>query len=159
MIDSLWFKLTACVAILGRVADKLETNQFTFCRQVALQGAKHKLPEPDPQRDAQESTGYSPCPRHEAAHGLLRLSTRQLDAEMLDAIESLANDSVPSVRMVTAMELFQVYFKTPEKFWQILEHRATQETTHVVQKYLYNTLAHVVAREIENEDKTVRISG
>ena len=157
VIDSIWFKLTACVAILGRVADKLETNQFTFCRQLALKGAKHKLPEPDPQRDAQEFTVYSPYPRHEAAHALLRLSIRQLDAEMLDAIESLASDPVPSVRMVTAMELSRVYFKKSEKFWQILEHRAAQETTHGVQKYLYNTLAHVVAREIENEDKTVRI--
>ena len=157
VIDSLWFKLTACVAILGRVADKLETNQFTFCRQLALKGAKHKLPEPDPKRDAQEFTVYSPYPRHEAAQALLRLSIRQLDAEMLDAIESLASDPVPSVRLVTAMELSRVYFKTSEKFWQILEHRAAQETTHGVQEYLYNTLAQVVAREIENEDKTVRI--
>ena len=157
VIDSLWFKLTACVAILGRVADKLETDEFAFCRQVALQGAKHKLPEPAPQRDAQESTGYSPYPRHEAADGLLRLSIHQLDPEMLDAIESLASDPVPSVRMVTAMELSQVYFKMPEKFWHIVEHRAAHETTHVVQKYLYNTLAHVVARKKENEDKTVRI--
>ena len=157
VIDSLWFKLTACVAILGRVADKLETDQFAFCRQVLLQGAKHELPEPDPQRDAQESTGYSPYPRHEAADGLLRFSTYQLDPEMLDAIESLASDPVPSVRMVTAMELFRVYFKMPEKFWHIVEYRAAHETTHVVQKYLYNTLAHVVAREKENEDKTVLI--
>ena len=158
VIDSLWFKLTACVAILGRVADKLETDQFAFCRQLTLQGAKHELPKPDPQHDAQsEFTGYSPYPRHEAAHGLLRLSTRDLDAEMLDTIESLASDPVPSVRMVTAMELFRVYFKMPEKFWHIVEHRAAHETTHVVQKYLYNTLAHVVARKKENEDKTVRI--
>ena len=157
VMDSLWFKLTACVAILSRVADKLETNQFTFCRQLALKGAKHKLPEPDPKRDAQEFTVYSPYPRHEAAQALLRLSIRQLNAEMLDAIESLASDPVPSVRMVTAMELSRVYFKTPEKFWQILEHRAAQETTHGVQEYLYNTLAQVVARKIENEDKTVRI--
>ncbi len=157
VMDSLWFKLTACVAILSRVADKLETNQFTFCRQLALKGAKHKLPEPDPKRDAQEFTVYSPYPRHEAAQALLRLSIRQLDAEILDAIESLASDPVSSVRMVTAMELSRVYFKTPEKFWQILEHRAAQETTHGVQEYLYNTLAQVVARKIENEDKTVRI--
>ena len=158
VIDSLWFKLTACVAILGRVADKLETDQFAFCRRLTLQGAKHELPKPDPQHDAQsEFTGYSPYPRHEAAHGLLRLSTRDLDAEMLDTIESLASDPVPSVRMVTAMELFRVYFKMPEKFWHIVEHRAAHETTHVVQKYLYNTLAHVVARKKENEDKTVRI--
>ena len=158
VMDSLWLKLTACVAILGRVADKLEANQFAFCRQVTLQSAKHELPKPDSQHDAEsEFPGYSPFPRHEAAHGLLRLSTRQLDAEMLDAIESLASDPVSSVRMVTAMELSRVYFKMPEKFWHIVEHRAAQETTHIVQKYLYNTLAHVVAREIENEDKTVRI--
>ncbi len=157
VMDSLWFKLTACVAILSRVADKLETNQFTFCRQLALKGAKHKLPEPDPKRDAQEFTVYSPYPRHEAAQALLRLSIRQLDAEILDAIESLASDPVPSVRMVTAMELSRVYFKMPEKFWHFVEHRAAHETSQTVQKYIYHTLAHVVARKKENEDKTVRI--
>ena len=158
VIDSLWYKLTACVAILGRVAANPESYLFTFTRKVLLDGATHELPKPDPQRDAQfNEPMYSPCPRHEATRGLLRLAVRQPDAEILDAIESLANDPVPSVRMVTAMELATVYIKTQERFWRIVDNRATRETSHVVQKYLYHTLTRVVAREKENEDKTTRI--
>lgn len=157
VMDSLWCKLTACVSILGRVAVDLDTDQFAFCRQVLLQGATHELPEPDPHDAEFKFPGYSPFPRHEAANGLLRLSTRQLDTEMLDAIELLANDPVPSVRMVTAMELSRVYFKTPEKFWHIVDLRATYETNQIVQEYLYFTLARVVGRKKENEDKTVRV--
>ena len=91
--------------------------------------------------------GYSPFPRHEAARGLLRLTFHQSDAQMLDAIETLASDPVPSVRMVTAMELYMVYVKTPERFWRIVDDRATHETNQVVQKYIYFTLTKVVARK------------
>ena len=158
VIDSLWYKLTYCAAILARVADKPESHLFAFCRQILLDGAVHELPAPDPVFDAEfNSPGYSPYPRHEAARGLLWLTARQSDAEMLDAIEKLADDPVPSVRMVTAMELFMVYTKTPERFWHIVDDRATHETNQVVQKYIYFTLTKVVARKKENEDKTTRV--
>ena len=154
----LWRNLTDCVAILGRIANKLESDSFTFCRQVLLEAAKHEQPKPDPEHDAQfDHPGYSPSPRHEAARGLLRFAFHQPDPEILDAIETLASDPVPSVRMVTAMELFMVYVKTPGKFWYIMNNRAMDEQNRVVQKYLYNTLTQVIAREKENEDKTTRV--
>ena len=156
--DPLWHKLTACVAILGRVASKLESHSFTFCRQVLLEAAKHEQPKFNPEYDTQfDSPGYSPFPRHEAAAGLLRLAFHQSDEEMLDAIETLASDPVPSVRMVTAMELTNVYAKTPERFWHIMDNRAMHEPNTVVQKSLYFTLIRVVAREKENENKTTRV--
>ena len=158
VIDLLWYKLTHCAAILARVADNPDARLFALCRQVLLHGAVHELPAPDPVFDAEfNSPGYSPYPRHEAARGLLRLTFHQSDAEILAAIEKLASDPVPSVRMVTAMELFMVYVKTPERFWHIVDERAIHETHQVVQKYIYFTLAKVVAREKENEDKTTRV--
>ena len=158
VIDLLWYKLTHCAAILARVADNPESYLFAFCRQILLDGAAHELPAPNPVFDDQfNSPGYSPFPRHEAACGLLRLTARQSDAEMLDAIEILTDDPVPSVRMVTARELFRVYFTEPDIFWHIMDDRATRETNRVVQKYLYATLARVVAREKENEEKTTHI--
>ena len=158
VIDLLWYKLTHCAAILARVADNPESYLFAFCRQILLDGAVHKLPAPNPVFDDQfNSPVYSPFPRHEAARGLLRLTFHQSDAEMLDVIEELARDPVPSVRMVIAVELFMVYVKTPERFWHFVEHRAMHETNRVVQKYLYATLTRVVAREKENEEKTIRI--
>ena len=161
VMNSLWHKLTACVAILGRVANNLENSEFAFCRQVLLEAAKHEEPKPNFQYDDQfDSSGYSPyspCARHEAASGLLRFTFYQPDTEILDAIETLASDRVPSVRMVTAMELFLVYNKAPERFWHIMDNRARHEQKRVVQKFLYYTLTRVVAREKENEEKTIRV--
>ncbi|RKU21988.1 hypothetical protein C6499_20340, partial [Candidatus Poribacteria bacterium] len=161
VMNSLWHKLAACVAILGRIANNLENSKFVFCRQVLLEAAKHEEPKPNPQYDDQfDSPGYSPyspCARHEAASGLLRFTVYQPDTEMLNAIETLASDPVPSVRMVTAMELFLVYNKAQERFWHIMNNRAIHEPKRVVQKFLYYTLTRVVAREKENEDKTTRV--
>ena len=158
VMNSLWHKLAACVAILGRIANKLENSEFSFCQQVLLEAAEHEKPEPNSRYDDQfDSAGYSPFPRHEAASGLLRFAFYQPDTEMLDAIETLASDRVPSVRMVTAMELFLVYNKAPERFWHIMDSRANNEPNRVVQKFLYHTLTQVVARKKENEDKTTRI--
>ena len=158
IINSLWHKLTDCVAILGRVANTLESESFTFCRQVLLEGAEHEEPKPNPLYDDQfDGPGYSPFPRHEAARGLLRLAFYQPDTEILDAIETLADDPVPSVRMVTAMELFRVYDKAPEKFWHLMEDRTTNERNLTVQEYLYLTLTQVAGRAKENENKTTRV--
>ena len=158
IIDSLWHKLTACVAILGRVANNLESESFTFCRQVLLEGAEHEEPKPNPKYDDQfDSPGYSPFPRHEAAAGLLRLAFHQSDTKMLDAIEMLASDPVPSVRMVTAMELFRVYNTSSEKFWHIMDNRAIHEPNHIVQECLYAALTSVVGHRKENEDKIAQI--
>ena len=148
VVNSLWYKLSACVAILGRVVDDAKTSRFVFCRSVLLNSARHELPEPDSERDAGfDFPSFSPCPRHEAARGLLRLAARQSDPEMLDTIESLTIDSVPSVRMVSAMELFRVYDTNSERFWHIVELMATHETNSVVQKYIYAPLTHVVWRK------------
>ena len=157
VINLLWHHLADCAAILGRVANKLARDSYTFCRQVLLHSATHELPKPNPERDAQfDTSDYSPFPRHEAALGLLNLAFHQPYAEILDAIERLAADPVPSVRMVTAMELAKVYVKAPERFWHIMDKRAAHERNRVVQKYLYFTLSRV-AREKENEAKTIRV--
>ena len=157
IINSLWLKLIDCVAILSRTAEDPKSSLFTFCRQVLLEGAKHEHPKPNIYFDAQfDSSAYSPYPRHGAASGLLRLAFHQPDTEILDTIEILASDPVPSVRMVTAMELSMVYVKASDRFWYIMDNRA-HEPNHVVQEYLYFTLDRVVAHRQENEAKTTRI--
>ena len=153
VVDLLWYKLTACAAILSRVTNNPESFMFSFCRQVLLAGAEHHLPESDLESDVQfDSPMYSPFPRHEAAHGLLRLTFRRSDPEMLDATEKLARDPVPSVRMVTAMELFMVYVNAPGRFWDIVEDRATHETNQVVQGRLCTALGRVITQD---EEKTI----
>ena len=156
VIDQLCYYLTACAAILGRVAGDHGSHLFDFCREVLLPGARHELPKPSSEHDIQSDfSAYSTFPRHKAAEGLLRLSTRQSDPEILDAIELLANDSVPSVRVETAMGLFMIYYKTPDRFWQIVHYRAMHETNPAVQGFICTTLAQVVGGGKKNEDRTV----
>ena len=156
--DATWNKLAACVAILSCVAHKFQNDLYSFCRKVLLHCAIHELPNPDQIFDAQlDSPAYSPFPRHEAADGLTRLITNNSDPEILDAIELLANDRVPSVRMVVAMGLSAVYKSSPRRFWKIIEQLAITETNAVVQEYIYFTLTRVVGRGDEEESKTIRV--
>ena len=158
IINILWRKLTQCASILAGIVDSLDNDSFTFCRQVILEGAKHELPLPNPQYDAQfDSTGYSPFPRHEATKGLTLLAYDKPDKEILDAIELLANDPVPSVRMLIAMQLTNVYAKNPDRFWKILNQRSESERNLVVQECLYSTLNYIVAHRKENENKTTNV--
>lgn len=159
VINSLWFKLIDCVAILSRVVDDPEDPVFTFCRQVLLHQAKYEEPVFSSSfDDFLDSPIHIPSLQHRAALGLLKLALRHPDAEILDAIETLAQDSMVSVRMVTARELAMVYVKAPEKFWHIMEKMAMDEPNRVVQKYLYLTLTQVIAIRKENEDKATRVT-
>ena len=154
IIDILWCKLTECASILAGIVNNLENDSFDFCRQIILEGANHELPSPDPQYDAQfDSMVYSPFPRHEAAKGLSLLAYHRSDEEVLDAIELLANDPVPSVRMLTAMGLRNVYVKNPDRFWKIIHQRSEFEENLVVQDCLYNVLNYIVAHRKENENQ------
>ena len=154
IINSLWLKLTNCLAILSQVAENREDSIFIFCRQVLLEGAEQPIP--DFYYDEQfDSSAYSPYPRHEAASGLLRLSLHHPDSAILDTIEALASDPVPSVRMVTAMELAMVYIKAPDRFWHIMDNRAVHERNRVVQESLYFTLNRVAQKE--NEAKVTHV--
>lgn len=156
LINILWGKLTECAAIIGRDAADLDDDSFALCRSILLQGASHKLPKPAPEHDAEfDSPGYSPFPRHEAATGLIRLTFDKPDTEMLDAIEKLAEDCVPSVRMITAMYLTNIYGKNPDRFWKIINQRSESETNLVVQEALYSALNYIVADRQENEHKTI----
>ena len=158
VIDRLWYKVTACAAILSRTVDDHGSDEFNLCRKVLLEAATHELPTPDSERHAElKSSSYSPCPRHEAASGLLRLVARQPDpdSKILDTIESLANDPVASVRMVIAMELLAVYRHSPERFWNITVHRATHETNYVVQEWLCVALARIAGSGKDEERNTI----
>ena len=156
VIDSLWLKLTDCLAILSQVTENCEDSIFTFCRQVLLEGAEQPIPA-SYLNEQFDSSAYSPYPRHEAASGLLHLSLHHPDSAILDTIEALASDPVPSVRMVTAMELAMVYVKAPDRFWHIMNNRAIHERNRVVQEYLYFTLTRVPVEESENEVKTTDV--
>ena len=160
IIDILWRKLTECASILAEIVNNLENDSFAFCRQIILEGAKHELPVPDPQYDAQfDSMVYSSFPRHEAAKGLSLLAYHKPDEEILDAIELLANDPVPSVRMLIAMQIGNVYVNSPDRYWKIVDKRSELERNLVVQECLYRTLNchYLVPHRKDNESRTTKV--
>ena len=159
LID-LWCQLVECTSILAGIADSLDSDSLAFCRQVILDGAKHKEHKANSVDDDKfDSPGYSPSPRHEAVLGLSLLAYHKPEPKILDTIEKLANDDVPSVRMLTAMQLRNVYVKNPERFWDIIENRAKLERNAIVQECLYSALAHVVSYDNENADNILTIMG
>ncbi len=158
LINILWRKLVECASILAKIANNLYSDSFAFCRQIILEGAEHELPLPNPEYDAQyDSAGYSPFPRHEAAIGLSLLAYHRPDTEILDAIELLAHDPVPSVRMLIAMQLGNVYAKNHDRFWEIIYKMSESEKNITVQECLYRTLYFLVAHRKENENKTTEV--
>lgn len=160
LINILWRKLVECASILAKIANNLYSDSFAFCRQIILEGAKHQESKANSVDDDKfDSPGYSPLPRHEAATGLSLLAYHKPDPKILDTIEKLANDPVPSVRMLTAMQLKNVYVKNPERFWDIIENRAKLERNAIVQECLYSALEHVANYDDENEDKITTVMG
>jgi hypothetical protein len=158
LINILWRKLVECASILAKIANNLDSDSFAFCRQIILEGARHELPRPNPELDAQfDSTGYSPFPRHEATKGLSILAYSNPDTEILDTIELLAHDPVPSVRMLIAMQLRNVYAKNHDRFWEIIYKMSESEENLIVQECLYRTLNFLVAHRKENENKTTEV--
>lgn len=158
VINSLFHKIVECAAILGRIADKLDNESFVFCRSVLLEAANHEEPIPDPENDEQfDFPGYSSQPRHYAVEGLLRIAFYKPDPEILSIIEKLADDRVPSVRMLVAMYLSSLYNKEPDRFWQIINNRADIERNSIVQECLYSALTNVIRPTKENDKKIARV--
>ena len=158
LINILWRKLVECASILAKITNNLDSDSFAFCRQIILEGAVHEHPLPNPEYDAQyDSAGYSPFPRHEAATGLSLLAYYKPDTEILDAIELLAHDPVPSVRMLTAMQMENVYAKNHDRFWEIIYKMSESEENLIVQECLYRTLDFLVTLRKENENKTTEV--
>ncbi len=158
LINLLWHKLTASAAILGRISADLNEDSLDLCRSILLEGASHKLPDPDQENDENfDFVSYSSQPRHYAAEGLLRIFFYKHDLELLSMIEKLAGDKVPSVRMTTAMHLPNIYKKEPNRFWTIINSRAEIEPNQIVQECLYSALTHVLQPTKDNDEKTTQV--
>ena len=158
LINILWRKLTESVAILGRISVDLDEDSLCLCRSILLEGASHNLPDPVQENDENfDFQGYSSQPRHYAAEGLLRIFFYKHDLELLSMIEKLADDKVPSVRMITAIHLPNIYRKEPNRFWAIINRRAEIESNQIVQECLYSALTHVLPPTEENDEKTTQV--
>ncbi|RIK82265.1 hypothetical protein DCC62_00540 [candidate division KSB1 bacterium] len=155
VINKAWTKLASCTATMSRGTTDPNSDAFQFCREILLLCAEHNLPEPDPIYDGNyNSPGWSPAPRNEAAQGLPWLAARNPDTEILEAIEMLVHDKVPSVRFLAAMELWRFSISATEFFWRLANEIAENEGNRVVHLGLCNTFNHVVECD---EQRTVEV--
>ena len=155
VLESLRTKLGTFAHTVSRAATVLDADQFSFCRQVLLTCAADSSPRPDPARDF-DHPGWSPAPRIEAAEGLPWLAAHEPDDEILDAVRQLASDPVPPVRFLLLTEVWRIFPKNPQLFWEIIEGRVGVERNQLVVHALLNSLSYVVGQA---EERTVRALG
>jgi hypothetical protein len=155
VVESALTKVAACANTMSRGITNPASPEFQFCREVLLTCSEHPSPEPDPRVDENYSHAYwSPAPRTEAAQGLPWLALRAPDADLLAAIERLADDPKPSVRFLTVMGLFRLVERSPDDFWRLAAHVADTERNGVVLDALARALSYVAVRD---EQRTVGV--
>jgi hypothetical protein len=104
--------------------------------QVLLEAARHPEPPTKEESDEEfdESPGWSPAPRIEAAIGLLSLAREEASAtaEVLDAIDALRRDGASRVRYQAARYLGRLHASAPERGLAMAEATAAEEGSTAV---------------------------
>lgn len=149
LIERLLTKCGECAETMARGIENQDTDQFRLCKDVLLQCANDKSPEPDEEYDSKYSHAcWSPAPRNEAAQGLPWLAARSNnDSEIIAAIEKLTKDPVPSVRYLVTSDLFRTAWNYTDKFWEMVDALARSEQNNVVQYALCHTLSYAIQRD------------
>ena len=113
--------------------------------QVLLEAARHPEPPADEESDEEfdESPGWSPAPRIEAAIGLLSLAREEtsVTAEVLDAIDVLRRDGACRVRFQVASHLGRLQSSAPERALEMAEATAAEEGSTAVLRAALRPLA------------------
>jgi hypothetical protein len=104
--------------------------------QVLLEAGRHPEPPADEESDEEfdESPGWSPSPRIEAAIGLLSLAREEMSAtaEVLDAIDVLRHDGACRVRYQVARCLGRLQTSAPGRGLAMAEATAAEERSTAV---------------------------
>jgi hypothetical protein len=152
--SNLLTQLSSAAVQLVRRFQKLSGEQAEFARAVLLRAAGDPDPVPDEEHDSKwDHASWSPAPRNDAAQGLAwLLLLRSDDEEAKAALNRLADDPVPSVRFLMAIELFRLHRDNTEVMSAILTRRASVEQNHTVLHglcmSLHNTLYLSSSREV-----------
>ena len=141
----------ACIA----TTDGLTPNDpaAAFAKLVLLEASHNSVPTPDPEFDAQFDNSPAwgtPAPRIESAQGLIALARNESFAtdEVLEAIERLSGDAVPSVRYQIATSLNALFYTANERMWSIIERMCREDSSRgVLQGLLSGPLNHISSVE------------
>ena len=147
VVESLLTKLAEYAEIVSRAADVLEDDQFQFCRSVLLSCAAHGSPKPDPKHDTEFDHPAWSQARIAAARGLVWLAAHHPDEEMLDLMETLSSDPVPSVRFYALTEIWRLHQRSAEFFWRVMLQRAAAEARPAILQVLLVSLRFVISAD------------
>jgi len=150
-----WTRLSELVEKFTLKARDPEGEPYRIFRQILLKVASHPSPMYSDEIDTKFTfPAWSPTPRNEAAQGLPKLAVWSADDEILDAIELLSRDPVPSVRFLTAIELWRINKNATDRFWQIMDGYIQNEENDTVLNAVCISLGYAYN---SNESKAIEI--
>jgi hypothetical protein len=131
-----------------------DTPAGQLTRSILYAVRNHPSPLPDPRYDAQFDSGpaWGLSPRILAAGGLTNLARNSscADRQLLEAVEELSEDLVPSVRFQVAVRLASLYYTDPERMWSIVDRIASADpSTGVISGLLGSTLSQLAGAHLE----------
>ncbi|WP_054969877.1 hypothetical protein [Alicyclobacillus ferrooxydans] len=151
--DYAWGTLTEACAHAAKCADlSCDEDPGTFILSVLQEASRHPEPRSNPEYDAQfdENPHWSkPAARIDAAEGLAELSRFHSGAtpELLEVLEGLVSDPVPSVRFQVAIRLLRLYQTANAVMWRLIERLVTEELNRgVLHGFVHNVLAPLAGR-------------
>jgi hypothetical protein len=152
--DYAWNCLAAACARIARSdAFSCQESVGAFVKARLLETSRYTKPHYDPQFDAQfdeHPSWGSPAPRIEAAEGMIvlaRIATCSTP-DVLQVIERLTEDPVPSVRFQIAKNLNVLYRTSSESMWRLIELISQEDPSRgVLQGLLGGTFQQLVGAE------------
>jgi len=148
IIESAETKLAEAAERISRVVEDVQSEAFQFCKDVLLEAAQNDSPHARPDEDERfTSPGWSPAPRNEAAEGIPWLLRKAQDKDLFSAFDKLLKDPHPSVRYLSASNLFRVAWTSKDYFWSSAERMIKDEHNTVV----VHAVLHSVARAFQTD--------
>ncbi len=150
VLHTAWVHLASFASSALTLTKSADSPSFPFLRDLVLLCAANPRPIPDSERDAVwNNPSWSPEPRTEAAQVLPWLTHLQSNPEILEAIERLVDDPVPSVRFLLACDLWRLHEHAPDTLWRLMERYIDRESNKVVWQGITGSLANLVRRDKE----------
>ena len=144
VVELLATRMAAASTVIVKAKGDVSALALKAARATLLESARAPFSYGDDVLDRDFTTAsWSPVPQTEAAQGLPWLAIRGRDDEVLDEISALAHSREPSVRYLTAVELFRLRRDYEDRFWTIVDDLAKHEPNRVVLSGLLITLGHI----------------
>jgi hypothetical protein len=148
VVETLETRIASAAVVIAEAEGEVPEGLTSAARTVLLAAAQKpiNLTEEDELRDF-DVPSWSPVPQTEAAQGLPWLALRERDEQVLDAIEHLSRSPEPSVRFLTATEVFRLRKHAEDRFWTIVDRLAETESSKGVLAGLMQSLGRVTNQD------------